>query len=387
MLVKTDADAGAKIDALWLPGLDGLRALAVLAVLAHHSNGAWFTEWALGNVGVSVFYSISGFLAYYVLWKDERRFGAVDYNYFLTRRILRIWPAYFVIVGIASLWAYVSYPDQFRSANLSSVFFFTSNWHLAAGADMPLSTLRIVWSIAVEEQFYVLAPFMFLALRSRHWLAFSVAIILLANAGRAFYMLNLGPATLGGLYYVTYSYADVLLGGALAARWFTLGGTFSRKTQRATFLFASILIVAALRLWGPIVFPPYDPWTLLPYPMLALGGGLLVATVVVSRQTVYSALLDSAPMRFIGKLSYSLYLVHVLIITFVLDDLHLKFMSFWCDFWFITLCVTSAMILYRTIELPALELKSRLAPTAFRWAAVLTWSLLLIGLVRASIIL
>ena len=152
----------------WIPTLDGLRALAIIAVLVHHSNTAVFQNWAIGNVGVAIFFSISGFLAYYVLWRDERRFGHIDYNYFLLRRILRIWPAYFTIIIIAYL---LASPAQRSAANTISLFTFTINWHQAANSTSQLGTLGVLWSIAVEEQFYVLAPFMYLALRSRHWLA------------------------------------------------------------------------------------------------------------------------------------------------------------------------------------------------------------------------
>src|SRR5436190_24167252 len=74
----------------WIPSIDGLRAVAVLAVLVHHANGAYISNFALGNVGVAIFFSISGFLAYLVLSRDERKLGRIDYNYFLVRRVLRI---------------------------------------------------------------------------------------------------------------------------------------------------------------------------------------------------------------------------------------------------------------------------------------------------------
>src|SRR4051794_27294476 len=106
MLMKIEAVSGAKIVTdSWIDAIDGLRAVAVIAVLVHHANTAFFMDWALGNVGVAIFFSISGFLAYFVLWKDEQRLGRIDYNYFLMRRILRIWPAYFAIISIAYILA------------------------------------------------------------------------------------------------------------------------------------------------------------------------------------------------------------------------------------------------------------------------------------------
>src|SRR3979411_1402898 len=81
----------------YLPAVDGLRALAVTAVVIAHLDAALIGQWtSLGAISVSVFFSISGFLAYYVLWHDEKRLGRISYNYFMARRVLRIWPAYFV---------------------------------------------------------------------------------------------------------------------------------------------------------------------------------------------------------------------------------------------------------------------------------------------------
>ena len=109
----------------WIASIDGLRAIAVLAVVAHHVNHEAFAQIALGNVGVVIFFAISGFLAYYVLYRDEKRIGRIDYNYFLLRRILRIWPAYLAVIGL--VWA--THP---RMEGWLSLFTLTSNWEMAA---------------------------------------------------------------------------------------------------------------------------------------------------------------------------------------------------------------------------------------------------------------
>jgi peptidoglycan/LPS O-acetylase OafA/YrhL len=66
-------------------------------------------NWALGNIGVATFFSLSGFLVYYVLANDEKKFGYVDYNFFLLRRVIRIWPAYFLTIATAS-WYFLELP-------------------------------------------------------------------------------------------------------------------------------------------------------------------------------------------------------------------------------------------------------------------------------------
>jgi peptidoglycan/LPS O-acetylase OafA/YrhL len=364
----------------WLPAVDGLRAIAIIAVLVHHANTALFTNWALGNVGVAVFFSISGFLAYYVLWRDERRLGRIDYSYFLFRRILRIWPAYFTIILVAYILAST---EQRATTSQIPLFTFTINWHQAALLTPQLGTLGILWSIAVEEQFYILAPLMYLGLRSRHWLALSFATIAIANIARFIYVQHFGPQTgNGGLYFITYSYADIFLGGALAAKWFTEDGKISKRVQAWLTAASVTVIIATLRLWGPIVWPPYNLLTLLPYPILAIASPLLLVSLIAPNQTKVSAFLSSAPSSFVGRLSFSLYLVHVLIVTFLRDTLGMTFGGLWFNLWFVVLCLPVAAVLYFAIERPVLRIKERAKPTCIPWPAILIWSAMMFGAIR-----
>ena len=208
-----------KVPFTWITSIDGLRAVAVFAVLVHHADSNAFQSWALGNVGVAVFFSISGFLAYYVLRRDESRFSRINYNYFILRRVLRIWPAYFAIIALA----YFSEPNNFPGhANMSQLLTFTMNWSMAFF--QPWTNLPHLWSIAVEEQFYVLAPFMYFIMRSRYRAIFLIASLVVCNGCRfAYIYFSNHPEGNGGLYYATYTYADVFLLGALVAQMFTDG--------------------------------------------------------------------------------------------------------------------------------------------------------------------
>lgn len=376
--MKTDAVSGAKTDTGWISGIDGLRAFAVLAVLVHHANTAIFTNWALGNVGVAVFFSISGFLAYYVLWKDERKLGEINYNYFLMRRILRIWPAYFAVIGIA-MW--LATPTQLAETSQIPLFTFTINWHAAAMMKPELSTLGVLWSIAVEEQFYVLAPFMYLALRSRHWMAFSIAIIVMSNVGRLIYMTYFGPSKLySGLYFVTYAYADIFLGGALAAKWFTEGGKISLRMQWILFAASASVIAAMLRVWTPMLWAPYHAWAFLPYFVLAVASSALLVSVSAPHRTVFNSVLSSRPMRLVGKLSFSLYLVHVLVLTKLGQVLGVM-TGVWYNALFAVAVFSAAGLLFGW-EWIFLQLKKRIRPTSSPWPAIIIWGLLTAGTAR-----
>lgn len=384
MQLKIEAVASEKNRADWIQSIDGLRAVAIVAVLAHHSNTATFTNWALGNVGVAVFFSISGFLAYYVLFKDERRLGAINYNYFLLRRVMRIWPAYFVTILVAYIMASAA---QRSAANEISLFTFTSNWHLAAMKTPMLGTLGPLWSIAVEEQFYVLAPLVYLGLRSRYWLLLSIGVFALSNVGRAYYMLYCGPPTVAGLYYVSYSYADIFIGGALAAKCYTENLIIiTRRAQWTIFLVSAATIGVALRLWGPIVFPPYDPWTLLPYFLLSIAGPALLISVAAPHATEFKRFLSSAVMRALGTISFSLYLVHVLIIMVLRDWVGLTVGGIWYNLSFAVICPPIALFLYYGIEKPVLTMKAQLKSATIIWPSILIWTLLLVGTIRYFIV-
>lgn len=328
----------------WFSPLDGLRAIAVTAVLINHSNH--INHWALGNVGVVIFFSISGFLAYYVLHHDEQRLGGISYSYFLLRRVLRIWPAYFAIIAIASL---IATHDARSNAIFTPLFTFTLNWKMYSFTGWPLPTLSPLWSISVEQQFYIVAPFCYQLLRSRYALTFCLTILLLSNAGRiAYVILNSQHSGNGGLYYATYAYADVFLMGSVVAHWFLAGKKISACGQWLAFLSAVILFVVISYLWGPIVFPPYVSYALLPYVLLPIAAMLLLVSIMPAKElTLFAKLLSTQPMAMLARLSYSLYLVHLLIANYV----HTRLIYY-------PTCLAAAALLYLSAEKPFLKLKN-----------------------------
>lgn len=363
--------------------MDGLRAIAVLAVLVHHAYGTRLAGWALGNIGVSVFFSISGFLAYYVLRRDEGRLGHVNYNYFLLRRILRIWPAYFAIIAVA----YLTEPsDGHSAANMAQFFTFTLNWDMAFF--LPWTNLPHLWSIAVEEQFYVLAPFMYWALHSKYRISFCIVVLLLCNVARVSYIFfENHPTGNGGLYYMTYTYADLFLVGAMVARQYTDGWEPRLATQVACFWVSIIAFPAITKLWAPAIFAPYPWFAALAYALPATVCIPLLICILPNRQTVWSRLLSLPLMQYIGRLSYSLYLVHLYVLYSLLppngfpaDRDSLRFVVI-----YISVCCALAQISYHGVELWFLRLKDekiRMKLIRYPWPAVLICTLLFIGFTR-----
>jgi len=167
-----------------LPALDGLRAVAVGIVMVYHAG---FTAIS-GDLGVTAFFVLSGFLITWLLLKEQDRNGRISLRSFYIRRSLRIFPAYFVFVGIS--WALdLALGDPWELGALISAATYTINYRNALGGhDGPIAH---AWSLAVEEQFYLIWPLLLIAfLRSGRLRSGLVAIIVGVCAWRTLLFLG-----------------------------------------------------------------------------------------------------------------------------------------------------------------------------------------------------
>ena len=209
----------------YMPGLDGLRALAVFAVIAYHLNLAWAPG---GLLGVSLFFVLSGYLITNILLVQWERFGSIDLKGFWLRRARRLLPALFVMLAGVTSWIALSAPERLASLKqeVLAAAFYSSNWYLIFHNVSyferfgPPSPLGHLWSLAVEEQFYLLWPFLLgLGLRSlprRKWIIGGTVAVALASATvmALIYIPGLDPSR---VYYGTDTRAFALLVGAVLA--------------------------------------------------------------------------------------------------------------------------------------------------------------------------
>jgi peptidoglycan/LPS O-acetylase OafA/YrhL len=216
----------------YFPALDGLRFFCAAGVVLAHSfgetaitgrSGSILRNFVThsGNVGVDVFFSLSGFLITGLLLSEISKRGTADLKAFYVRRTLRIWPVYYVAVlagfgGVAllgtpfcRLFGYTFSPTFFRVA-LPAHLVFLGNW-----TDRALPTpIAILWSVCIEEQFYILFPITFVFARRAHpafraaGLGWLMALVVRAAAS----------SSGAGSYYNTFAHADNLLAGALLAQ-------------------------------------------------------------------------------------------------------------------------------------------------------------------------
>lgn len=290
-----------------IPSLDGLRAISILLVVVGHAISpqafpALFTMFGhLGNYGVRIFFLISGFLITTLLLKEHDRSGHVSLKNFYIRRALRIFPAFYLYAGaivvLSSLGMVVLY-----QGDLLHALTYTMNYHLKRSW-----YLNHIWSLSVEEQFYLLWPAVILLAKPRRSLKIAMWVVLLAPVMRAVMAFGFGASTTS-LTRHFQAVSDALATGCLLAGFYNWLGTqrwymsISGKPwipAAAGFLLA---LSGAGFLFHPLLF--YIPGQSL----ANLGGILLIDHSIRHPAGWFGRLMNWKPLAYIGMWSYSIYL-------------------------------------------------------------------------------
>ena len=320
-------DVGENPQLPYEPALDGLRALAVGAVIAYHLSFAWASG---GFLGVDAFFVLSGFLITSLLLGEWRRFGTIKFRSFWIRRARRLLPALLLVLVAVAVYAATSVPadqlGQLRGDGLATLF-YGANWRFIATGQSyftlftTASPLRHMWSLAIEEQFYLVWPLVTFAclglVRGRRWLLAAVCGVG-AVASSLVMAAVYTPANPSRAYYGTDTRAQLLLiGGLLAvalARW-----SPRAATTRATINVASIAGMAYC-FWAWAEISDTASW-------MYRGGyfvfGVAVAAVITGviqpsqPRFLLRRALSLPPVVWVGRISYGLYLWHWPVIVFV----------------------------------------------------------------------
>ena len=289
--------------------LDGIRALSILAVVWHHAHGG-FDSIAIslrGFLGVDMFFVLSGYLIVTLLLRENDRSGEINLSKFYARRTLRIFPLYYAVI-FATLALVVLKPESsvagpFRE-ELPYLVSYTSNWVHSA------SILAIAWSLATEEQFYLLWPP--IEKYARRFLPLLLAAALGINQAMNFGLLDgmleslLGPGH-ATLEILNSTFTPILLGVALSHAMHGANG-FAWTRRLAGFAGAPLVALAALV--AACSWPTADI-SGLPRLGMQLAMVWLLATVVVREQHALRPVMRFGPLVRIGVISYGMYLLHM----------------------------------------------------------------------------
>jgi peptidoglycan/LPS O-acetylase OafA/YrhL len=365
-------------------GIDGLRALAVLGVMVFHAD--WLNAQG-GFFGVDLFFVISGFLITRLLLAELERSGTISFRGFYLRRARRILPAMSAVIAGAALAAVVLAPDALPLLRIDALAsaLFVVNWHFIFQqlsyfeyiGRQPL--LQHLWSLAIEEQFYLLWPLIVLALASRGGRrVLGIVAVALAAASAAWMGVladRLGfpeSMDIGRVYFGTDTHAmGLLAGAALAAAapgisaWAHGAGEGGAGVRRTGMLLGIAGLAGTMFLFSQV--SENHPW-LYPWAFVASAVCSIAAIVACLMPGPFGALLDAQPLRWIGERSYGIYLWHWPVFMLTRPGVDIELTQGPAFLLRCALTFVLAAVSYRFIEAPILGRSLRPLPVTPQFA-------------------
>ena len=316
----------------YLPSIDSLRAIAVIAVIIYHIDANYLPG---GFLGVDLFFVLSGYLISSLIIKEYKNTGTVNLYNFYVRRARRLLPAVYFMITVILIIITLFNGVLLKKSYLDALFgyIYSSNWWYifhkldyfdSFGSQSPFKHL---WSLAIEEQFYMFFPLIFLIFNrkskanngnnklNKNFIYVVLSLILVSLIA---HILLFDINNINRIYFGTDTRAFSLLVGVVGAILYPMDKLSERTTKKDNITYSIVSLVSILVLIGiMITTSEYTTW-------LYRGGFLLVAIIgliiIISsgrQYTIMSKLLSFKPFVFIGKISYSLYLWHfpILVVT------------------------------------------------------------------------
>ncbi len=350
-LKKSSSPRVEKISAYWRE-LDGLRTIAFLLVFLHHAPtlptstqlpwlSAAITRLAnWGWAGVDLFFVLSGFLITTLLLQEKQKFGSISLKFFYARRAIRIWPAYYLVLftlcfGIPLAQGICFQPEfqRFLLAQFVPLSLFLGNVSLTFSLDALVTVSKLtafpvtsavmpLWSLAVEEQFYLTWPLIVMLVKKpRNILRWAGALFMVSIASRTVLwsdsrttMLAQLPAPHTAYYHCTLSHLDgLMIGAIIAITAVHYPNVFARLARHGWALFAGgFAALFAIGCWAPSLM--LNTWFNVPlFAIIAVSFGSLLIAALSCRW--WKAFLSSALLAGPGKITYCMYLIHYAVLA------------------------------------------------------------------------
>ncbi len=303
------------------PGLDGLRAVAIIPVMLYHAPLA---RWQGGFLGVDVFFAISGYLITSLILAEYDTRGTISLKAFWIRRARRLLPALYLTLAVTITYAVLFLPDARQSlrGNVVAALGYVTNWYQVFAGESYLEIsgrsplLGHLWSLAVEEQFYLVWPLvLFVALKSRigrRSVAVASTGFAIASAAWMSHLYSSNQDDPANIFVRTDTRATgILLGAALAFVWSPNNAAKTALATKRLLLTVTGTVAFGALLYSYLNMNDFEPW-------IYRGGWVLIDLVAITAiavaihpGSIWSRVLAVRPLRYIGTRSYGLYMWHM----------------------------------------------------------------------------
>jgi len=308
--VATDRQASFRLG--YRPALDGLRGISILAVMFYHGQLFWMGQG--GFLGVDIFFVLSGFLITSLLLEEWAQQRTISFKNFYMRRALRLLPALILLIALCLLHMAIFPPQEGSLPRAKSIFvalFYLSNW-MPEAVYPPLAH---TWSLGIEEQFYILWPlllFVFLRLKANN--RSILLFLLLAISAIAVHRARLWQSTTGLEHYMVYyrfdARTDSLLVGCIAGILLSRNLIPNKKWVHNGIKVLTVIFIVCM---GALIFAIKSTSEFLyfgGFTAIAVMVAVIIAHLFTAPWRISLLLLEFPPLRWLGRLSYGLYLWH-----------------------------------------------------------------------------
>lgn len=347
---------------IYLHGLNGLRAIAALSVVFAHISQKGVADFGfprlfdlpMAGYGVTLFFVISGFLITFLLLKEIKKTDTVAVSKFYMRRILRIWPIYYLFIIVSILvFAILHKSNQILVNQLWFYIFFAANFPFIAQNGILI--LVHYWSIGVEEQFYLFWPWVAKYSKTKLLRMAILILILLLSAKILSWFLWGSPSLIYRFFMVTRFHCMMI--GAIAAILY-----FSQKKSFISIASHKLTQLLSWSLFFTMGFGLIHIPAVIGQELIALAAVSMIMGQVVSAKRIIN--LETKVFDFVGKISYGIYVIHPLIILLLSSffkplEINLSLKYGLVYFTVIGSTLFLAWLSYKYYEKPFLNLKTK----------------------------